>query len=79
MTVTLANGYSEMTGKKGKTALAICRAREMEPVLTDQTMQLWVRRALSFIFVAADEKWCLCTVAREIQILTSLSFSLSPN
>jgi len=67
-----------MAGKKAKAAPAICRA-EVELVLTDKTMQLWVTRALSFISVAADGKWCLHILTGEIQILTSPRFSLYPN
>lgn len=65
-----------MSGKKEKTALAICRARKMELVLTDKTMHLCVRRALSVVFVVVDEKWCLQFLTREIWILTSLCQSL---
>lgn len=77
--VTLAKSYSDMSGKKEKPALAICRARKMELVLTDRTIHLCVIRALSVVFVVVDEKWCLQFLTREIWILTSLCLSESPN
>lgn len=54
--------------RRKKTTLAICRARKWGLVLTEKTMQLLVRRALSvfFFLVTADEKWCLPILNREI-------------